>query len=913
MRDSIRKETSFVCALTFVLASALVCAAGAARAEDGARVEGVVRDAQGAVVPAAEVTLRTAHQAVVAATQTDAQGRFRFEGLARGSYLLVVAAKGMEERRVAVQTGTGAIEVTLGLESVHEEVTVTANAGRVEAAQSAAQAVSVIGAAEIERRAKSVVAQVAEGSPGVNLQRTSPTIAGIFVRGLTGNKVNVFVDGVRYSTAAMRGGINTFLSLIDPASLEAVEILRGPNSAQYGSDALGGSVQFLTRAPALSAGAPALRARTSLYFNSADAGFGSNLNVSYAAKKFGIVANVTGRRANRLLTGGGWDSHAAVARFLGLPSSVLANGRLPGTAFTQYGGAVRLNWTPTAGTNISASYLRGQQDGGRRYDQLLGGDGNLIADLRNLMNDFFYARLDQSRAGWLDTVSFVYSFNAQREERVNQGGNGNPSAAIGHERERTRAHGAQAQATKQWTARIGTLAGAEFYHERIAAPAFAFNPVTSAIALRRPRVPHNALYRSGGIYLQNIVELVPRKVRLAGSVRYSAAAYRARAADSPLVAGLPLWPDDSLRVSDWTGRIGISVTPVEPLTLAANFSRGFRAPHMTDLGTLGITGSGFEVAAPDVAGLGATVGSTADNTAVTTGRAVAQVWPETSWSYEFSARYRISRFESDFTVFVNDIRDNITKQALILPPGAVGISLGGQTITAQNANGAVFVAAATSPVLVRTNFDNARLWGVEHDMEARLSASWSARTVFTYVRARDTRTGLPPNIEGGTPAPEGWLKLRYAPRSGRFWVEPYVHAADRQSRLSSLDLSDRRTGAERSRGSIANFFNRGARVRRLIGNGPDGIAGTADDVLLATGETLGQVQDRVLGAGVNAAPMRRAIPGYVTFNVRGGFRIGERHDFSLDFENISDRNYRGISWGVDAPGRSLSLRYSARF
>ncbi|HEV8383846.1 MAG TPA: TonB-dependent receptor [Candidatus Acidoferrales bacterium] len=896
-----------------VLASVLFCLTGAICAAEEARIEGVVRDAQGAVVPSAEVSLRTAQQAVVATTQTDAQGRFKFEDLARGSYLLVVTAPGLAERRLAVKTGAGAVEVMLTIGEMHAEVTVTATPGRIESTQDAAQSVVVIGADELERRAKSVVAQVAEGSPGVHLQRTSPTISGIFVRGLTGNKVNVFVDGVRYSTSAMRGGINTFMNLIDPTNLEAVEILRGPSSAQYGSDALGGSVQFLTRTPALSAGTPAFHGRTSSFFNSVDAGFGSNASLSYAGKKLGVVANLAGRRANGLLVGQGLDSHAAVTRFFGLPSTVLVGGRLPGTSFTQYGGMFRANWTPVTGTSITANYIRGQQDGGRRYDQLLGGDGNLIADLRNLMNDLFYLRFDRARAGWLDDVVFTYSFNAQREERVNQVGNGNPNGNITHERERTTAHGVQGMGMKQWTARLSSMLGAEFYHERIAAPAFAFNPVTSTITLTRPRVPHNAHYKSGGIYLQNILELVPRKLRLVGNVRYSAASYRARAADSPLVGGLPLWPDDSLRASDWTGRVGVSFTPVEPLTLAANISRGFRAPHMTDLGTLGITGNGFEVAARDIAGLGGTVGSTADSTAASTGRAVTQVQPETNWSYEFSARVRHSRFESDLAFFVNDIHDNITKQSLILPPGAVGTSLGGQIITAQNANGVVFVAASSSQVLVRTNFDNARIWGVEHDMEVKLASAWSLRSVFSYAHARDTRTGLPPNIEGGTPAPDGWLKLRYMPAASRFWVEPYVHAAGRQSRLSSLDLSDRRVGAERSRGNIANFFARGARVRGMIGPGPDTLFGTADDVLLATGETLLQVQDRVLGVGVNSAPMLRALPGYVTFNIRGGFRLGERHDFTVDFENIGDRNYRGISWGVDAPGRGVTLRYSARF
>ena len=43
-----------------------------------------------------------------------------------------------------------------------------------------------------------------------------------------------------------------------------------------------------------------------------------------------------------------------------------------------------------------------------------------------------------------------------------------------------------------------------------------------------------------------------------------------------------------------------------------------------------------------------------------------------------------------------------------------------------------------------------------------------------------------------------------------------------------------------------------------------------------------------------------------------GVRIG-RHELIVDFENVTDENYRGVSWGVDAPGRGVSLRYNARF
>jgi outer membrane receptor protein involved in Fe transport len=759
-----------------------------------------------------------------------------------------------------------------------------------------------------------VTAQVAEEEVGVHLQRTATVMSGIFVRGLTGNKVNIFIDGFRYSNAAQRGGVNTFLNLIDSTNLRAVEILRGPNSAQYGSDALGGSIQFLTRSPYFSNGEPEIHGKMGTFFNSADAAFGSNLATTYATRKFGFLVDITGRRVNNLRTGHEQDSHNAVTRFLGLSSDLVIDGRLTDTAFTQYGGYSKLNWAPAAGSQISASYMRGQQDGGKRFDQLLGGDGNLIADLRNLMLDFATIKYDTVNAGWFDSFTIGYSFNSQREERVNQGGNGNPNPAINHEPERTSVHGVYGFLGKQWGSRNNFLVGGDFYNERVTgAQSYGFNPVTKVATLRRGRVPDNTLFRSGGLYAQDVFELVPTKLRFVGNIRYSSASYVARAEDSPLVGGKPLWPDDSLDVSDVTFRAGVIGTPVAGLSLSANFSRGFRAPHITDLGTLGLTGAGFEVAAPDVAGLGGTIGTTAGPTAVSTGIPVRQVEPETSMNYEVGVRYHNRKFDTDFAWFVNDIDDNIVKQALILPAGAVGKSLGGTPITAQGATGVVFVAASPNPVLVRANFDDARIYGFEHTLDAKLHQDWSVGTIFTYLHARDKRTDLPPNIEGGTPAPDGYLKIRYAPAGKRFWIEPYVHAAGRQDRLSSLDLEDRRTGAARSRGAIANFFNNGARFRGLVNAGPDGIAGNADDRLVATGETLAQIQNRVLGIGVNSAPLYTAVPGYITFNIRGGMRFGERHEVLIDFYNIGDRNYRGISWGVDAPGRGLFAKYNVRF
>lgn len=879
-------------------------------------IDGKVRDSSGAPVSRAEVVLATSELTVVAVSATDESGTFSITAPAAGRYLLIVRAPAFRESRVAVSADparTTSVNVVLQLAPLSEEVTVSAGRQSIDSLRVSPQPVTIIGPEDITDRVKTVVAQAVDGEAGVALQRTSPTMAGIFVRGLTGNKVNVFIDGVRYSNGAQRGGVNTFLDLIEPEALESIEVVRGPSSAQYGSDALGGSVQFFSRPPAVGVtGGP--RWRTTL---AADAGSGHRYGggsgvVGYMGRSVGFTGTLGGRRAGAIRPGEGIDSHAAVTRFLGVSSDVLMDDRLPDTGFHQAGGSARANWILDSNTSVVASYMRTVQDDGKRYDQLLGGDGNLISDLNDLALDLASVRLERLGLGPFSHASFTYSFNTQREERVNQGGNGNPTATIAHEPERTSVHGLQAAFTTQLSPRATLTFGGDVNFEGLTSDSYNVNPTTGAITPRRPRVPDGASYVQGGVYAQASLEAVPDRLRLSGAVRWGGASYEAKASDSPQTSTGPLWPDDSLSVGDVTFRAAAVVTPHENWSLLGSISRGFRAPHMTDLGTLGLTGSGFEVAAPDVAGLNGEVGTTADAAAVSTGRPVEQVGPETSLQYETSVRYSRSGWRTELSFFVNNVHDNIQKQALILPAGAVGTVIGGQPITSQTAAGAVFVAVSTVPVLVRANFDNARIWGIEYSAEASVTSTLSFRGSYTYLRARDTETDLPPNIEGGTPAPQLWASMRYSRPGRRWWVEPYARFGWEQPHLSTLDLGDRRTGAGRSRSSIQAFFRNGARVRGWISAGPDNTFSTADDLLIATGETLQQVQDRVLGVGVNSSSLFTAVPGFGTFGVRTGARFGA-HELIVDFENLNDENYRGISWGVDAPGRGVSVKFVARF
>ncbi len=911
-----------------VIFTVLACVASfAALGEEATgKVTGTVKDPDGATVSGAAVSLLHTNQATVRATVTDAEGHFVLENIPPGSYQLNVEGTGFIRHRSAVQVTQGnttEVGVVLELVPLAESVTITAEAGLVADKRQVETQVNVIPERKIIERAPEVVAQVVDEEPGVNLQRTSPSLSAVFVRGLTGRNVAVYVDGVRYTTSAQRGGVGTFFSLIEPSSLETVEVLRGPNSSQYGSDVHGGVVNFISQAPKYGGPQDEWHGHANLFYTSPTNGGGGNALVSYGTSRYGLLLNMNARRISTLRPAEGLEHHAAVTRFLGLPSDVFGT-RLPDTGFTQYGGLIRSNFNLDDNTQLLFSYARNQQDNPKRYDQLLGGDGNNIADLRNLMTDTFYARLFRQNLAFFDNGSFTFSYNGQREERINQGGQGNPVGAITNQRERTNVLGFNFYLDKQIGDRNTFLFGADVYRDKITAPAFTFDPVTTITSNSRPRIPNGARYLSYGFFAQNNFTAIPDRLRINAALRYSVASYESRAANAELgPGGAPLFPDDTARFGALSGRVGAVVNVSGGFDIAFKYTRGFRAPNTTDLGIIGLVGTGFEVDATTAAQRNGFIGTSAGADAVSTGIPVTELEPEYSDSFDLSFRYTSRRFSGDITGFTTKLKDVYFDQALVLPAGATGTFLGSEQIIAQNANGLVFVALApTSPVLVRVNFDDARFSGVELNGRGRFTDQWSATGNFTYIRAHSLLNGLPPNVEGGIPPATGFVSLRYQPRS-RFYVEGYSVMTGRQNRLSSLDLVDRRTGGGRSRANIQNFFRRGACVRGLTTPGATG-CGSAGGILIPTGETLAQVQNRLLpiGATINGVrvvnndtvvPTHPYLAGYGLVGVRGAVKFGEKSELFVDFENVFDKSYRGISWGIDGAGRGVTLRYRYEF
>lgn len=111
------------------------------------------------------------------------------------------------------------------------------------------QTVAVLGAAEVKNKNPQTTAHLLEGSGQVLVQRSQMGGGSPIMRGFEASKVLLVVDGVRLNNAIYRSGHLQNAISIDNNVLQQAELVFGPNSVIYGSDALGGVIHFRTKDP----------------------------------------------------------------------------------------------------------------------------------------------------------------------------------------------------------------------------------------------------------------------------------------------------------------------------------------------------------------------------------------------------------------------------------------------------------------------------------------------------------------------------------------------------------------------------------------------------------------------------------------------------------------------------------------
>jgi vitamin B12 transporter len=217
------------------------------------------------------------------------------------------------------------------------ELVVTA-ARVAQPASEVGQAVTVIDRAEIERRQTTVVSDLLATTPGVTVTRNGSVgaLTSVRIRGAESDQTLVVIDGVRVNDPSSTGGGFNFANLLS-SSVERIEVLRGPNSVPWGSQAIGGVVNIITATPT-----EGVQAR-------------ANAEYGYAGSVF-ASAGVSGAKGpvSGSLTGG-------YLRTDGISSAASGTER---DGYRQYGAAGRLGveFAPGIGLDLRGYYADSKVD-----------------------------------------------------------------------------------------------------------------------------------------------------------------------------------------------------------------------------------------------------------------------------------------------------------------------------------------------------------------------------------------------------------------------------------------------------------------------------------------------------------------------------------------------------------------------
>jgi outer membrane cobalamin receptor len=218
----------------------------AAADETAGRISGTVSDPDGARVPHARAIL-TAGGAVSATAATNDSGEFEFAQVQAGRYELRVASDGLRAEPVEVDVSAGEtrqVTVRLHVTAIAESVVVSAAQVELPLAR-AADSVSVISSQELKSAQVETVADALRSVPGLTVSRNGGrgSVTSLFPRGGESDFTLVLVDGMKAN--AFGGGYD--FSSLTASDVERIEVVRGPQSALFGADAMGAVVQVVTK------------------------------------------------------------------------------------------------------------------------------------------------------------------------------------------------------------------------------------------------------------------------------------------------------------------------------------------------------------------------------------------------------------------------------------------------------------------------------------------------------------------------------------------------------------------------------------------------------------------------------------------------------------------------------------------
>ncbi len=239
----------------FYLPLAFALLLTAAAQASASSLSGKVTDPDGRVVANAEVIV-SGPTAAPRRVRTNADGRFEIANIDEGRYSIIATAPGLVSDAAAIDVTSAPAQADIQLRVSALNETLVVSAAQIDQPLSRTpDSVTVIAGREIEAKQQFTLSSALRSVPGLTIQQNGGpgTVTSLFTRGGESDFTLVMVDGVRAN--AFGGGLD--LSQVPLEDVERIEVVRGSQSALYGSDAIAGVVQVITK----SGGTPTARAQ----------------------------------------------------------------------------------------------------------------------------------------------------------------------------------------------------------------------------------------------------------------------------------------------------------------------------------------------------------------------------------------------------------------------------------------------------------------------------------------------------------------------------------------------------------------------------------------------------------------------------------------------------------------------------
>jgi hemoglobin/transferrin/lactoferrin receptor protein len=595
-----------------------------------------------------------------------------------------------------------------------DPIIVTATRGPREASRTP-RPVSVIQRRDLVQQMPNTVSDLFRTLPGLDVAGVGVNQGRPQIRGQRGQRILLLSDGMRLNNSRRQQDFGELPALVDVNGVERVEVIRGPASVLYGSDAIGGVINIISRVPMMDG----LHGTASMRYGGVE---------SQKAGSF----RTYGRFGGMTLRAGGTYREADAYR---APAGSFGDITLGDDALVQGSGTQDQSFDFRLGYDAGGQHTafgkveryEAENSGFGAVDPALYDPTGMPINITYPYQNFtkfsagYRAQLDIPFADQFELLTYGQQNNRQLRFGIGPFGIG-PGMSMEMDNLNTteiRSYGVRAEARKLATEDLLFTYGVDIWRDRALGTdqgltiMTGFGPEPTEIPDNTPQLPE-ASYMSAGLFAQGEVQATDKFSFVAG------ARWQHVNAKTYATEGLPDQPPTDITDATAVAALNTMFELSESVTLIGTVGRGFRSPNIIERFFDGATpeGSGYQVSNPELS-------------------------PETSLNFDLGVRVNQGRLALEAFGFRNKLDGGIRIESL-------GYEVGG------------------FPAYRNVNVEELLFRGVEFGADYQLGAGFSAASSFTWMDAENLLDVE--NPVGETFSSKVTGTLRYEAPSRRFWL-----------------------------------------------------------------------------------------------------------------------------------------------